>query len=132
MSESENEKVVREMVDAVNRHDVEAFLEYCADDVVAIYSSLNRYEGKEEWGRDLAHEWETVPDTNLRIMSMISGGNTVVLEWYWKGTITGDYHGIPATNKTYEAPGVWIIEFEKGKVKLVKYYWNPALMSDRN
>jgi ketosteroid isomerase-like protein len=78
LSEIDNEKVVREMVEVINRHDVEAFLELCADDVVAIYPLLNRYEGKEEWGKDLAHEWETIPDTNLRIMSIISQGNTVV------------------------------------------------------
>ena len=122
----ENEKVVRYLVDAINRHDVEAVLDLCTDDVVVIYSNLRRLY-KEEYGTDLAHEWETIPDTSLQIMSLISNGDIVVLEWYWKGTRTGEYHGRPATNKMYEAPGVFIIELEKGKIKLVKYYWNPAL-----
>ena len=55
---------------------------------------------------------------------MVSEGDTVWVEYTDTGTHKGAWAGIPATNKKVEYPLVLILDFEAGKVKLYKLYFD--------
>lgn len=122
MSESENGRVVREIFEAFNRHDLDAVMNHLADDVTAIWPDGTRRDRK-GIRKACAYLFEAFPDNRTRVDRMVSQGNTVVVEYIGVGTHKGEYLGIPATNKTYEMPIVWILDFEAGKVKLWKVYY---------
>ena len=47
---------------------------------------------------------------------MIASGNKLVKYWQFKGKHTGDFFGIPATNKNVDVIGCTIATIVKGKV----------------
>ena len=123
MSESENERVVLEFFEALDRGDVDTIMEHFADDSTVILATMQKFD-KEGLRKVLARWFVTFPDYKTHIDRMISQGNTVVAEYTYTMTHTGEYLGIPATNKKIEVPSVCIFDFEAGKVKLWKNYYN--------
>jgi len=55
------------------------------------------------------------PDKRYTVHDLIAEGDKVVARWTLQGTHTGDYMGIPATNKQISFNGIYIIRFENGK-----------------
>ena len=43
-------------------------------------------------------------------------GNKLVKHWNFKGTHTGRFFGIPATNKKVDIDGVTLVRMENGKI----------------
>ena len=128
MTETENERVVRDFWGAVNRHDIDGIINLLTDDFNVVYSNLRRLN-KDEYRRDLVHEFDAL-GSQIRIETMLSKGDTVVTECVWKGTHKKEYQGRPATNKTSEAPGAYFFELKDNKIRLIKYYWNPSTVFD--
>jgi steroid delta-isomerase-like uncharacterized protein len=124
MTESDNEKVVREIINAINHQDLDALLDHLTDDVTAYLSGFDEMVGKEGVRMSWAEWYTAFPDIVFRVNRVLSQNNTVVVESTGKGTHKGEIFGIPATNKKFEAVGVWIFDFEAGKVKLWKEYYN--------
>ena len=123
MTESENEKIVEKIVDALNRRDFEAYLTYFSDDVTFVMPS-GRTVDKEWFRKELPIGSPASPDQKTSIDRMVSQGDTVWVESTITGTHTADWYGMPAFNKKFEYPSVAIYNFEAGKVKLVKTYWD--------
>ena len=124
MNESESEKVVRNIVNAINRQDLDALLDYLADDVTAYLSGFDEIVGK-EGVRISWTEWYTAfPDVVFRVDRMLSQTNTVVVEIIGTGTHKGGILGVPATDKKFEGVGIWVFDFDDGKVMLWKEYYN--------
>jgi steroid delta-isomerase-like uncharacterized protein len=124
MTEIENEKVVREIVNTINCQDLDALLDYLADDVTAYLSGFDEIVGKEGVRMSWVEWYTAFPDIVFRVDRMLSQNNTVVVESTGTGTHKGEILGIPETNKKFEAVGIWIFDFENGKVKLWKEYYN--------
>ena len=122
MSESENERVVKKIFEAYNRHDWDAMMDHFSDDATAVWPNGSR--GDKEGIRKQNDALAIFPDSRVQVDRMVSQGNTVVVEWTFTGTHRGEWLGIPATNKKVENLGVWILDFEAGKVKLKKVYFN--------
>lgn len=118
-----NERIVRELLDALNRHDIDAYLEYYADDATLIEYSGRRID-KESIRKTMSNAFVAFPDLEYIFERMVSQGNVVVVESTGRGTHEGEYHGLPATNNKFELPRVTIYDFENGKVKQVKTYAN--------
>lgn len=122
MAESENEKVVRKMIAAYNNGDVDAWLSLGTDDMVYVGPSGTRHD--KAMTRQVFITFQKAFHTSQRIERIVSHGNTVWAETNQMLQHRGEYLGIPATNKTIELPGVTIVDFEAGKIKLSKYYVN--------
>ncbi len=56
------------------------------------------------------------PDLTITIDDVITEGDKAVVRWTARGVHTGDYHGIPATNRQIEITGVNIGRYEQGKI----------------
>ena len=128
MSESVNEKTVKSFIDGINRQNIKALENLFSEDLVVIYPDL-RKEDKTDYLKHWAHEWGAFPDGYATIEHILSKGDIVMTEWHWKGTWKKEYQGRPPTNKAYESiPGVFVIELENAKIKLIRYYWLPQLL----
>ena len=123
MTERENEKIVEKLIEAANRHDTEAQMSCYSDDVKVVMPS-GRTADKEKLRKEIPIGCLAIPDRKVRIDRMISQGDTVWVEFTITGTQTEDWYGIPATNIKFEYPSVAIYDFEAGKVKLIKSYFD--------
>ncbi|MGW4031363.1 ester cyclase [Streptomyces sp. NPDC004838] len=56
------------------------------------------------------------PDLVIRIEDQIAEEDRVLTRWVARGTLTGDFMGIPATGRFAEFGGVGIDRFENGKI----------------
>lgn len=124
MPEREKERIVRKIFEALDRHDVDDYLDYFADNVVYVDADGNSV-GKEGVQKEIVGLLESFPDLRVRIDHMVSRFDTVWVEWTAKGTHRRDLPGMPVTNKTFETQAVWICVIKSGKVKIWKVYYNP-------
>ena len=123
MTERENERIVQKIIEAVNRHDIDAMMDYVADDGIRIGASGTTYD-YEGIRKEFADAFAAFPDLITSVDRTVSQGNTVWVEGTVMATHKGELLGIPATNKKVDWPFVWIFDFEAGKVKLWKEYFN--------
>lgn len=55
-------------------------------------------------------------DIEFTIKDVFGMGNKLVKHWNFKGTHTGTFFGIPATNKKVDIDGVSLVRMESGKI----------------
>ena len=55
-------------------------------------------------------------DVSFTIKDVFGMGNKLVKHWNFKGTHTGIFFGIPATNKKVDIDGVTLVRMENGKI----------------
>ena len=69
-----------------------------------------------------------MPDVKGAVNNAFVTGNTVVLEVTWKGTHTGPLEGpkgtIPATGKRQTTRAGWVMNFDSGKIKESRHYFD--------
>lgn len=103
--------VVRKMEDAVNRHDVDAFMRLCADDVVWETTTPpdgDRYEGAiavRAGGEALFRE---SPNAKFETEELTTSGESAVVRWRYTWSEGGDSSG--------HVRGVDLIKVRDGKV----------------
>ena len=123
VSESENERIVREAFAMYNRGDVDAFLDLFAEDATYV-DPFGYVHDREGFRRILVNGKKAFTDRSWLIERMVSQGHTVWVESTWTATHRGTYLWTPATNKTVQLQTVSIIDVKAGKVKLWKEYEN--------
>jgi len=111
---------LRGLLDAFNRHDLDAIMEYFADDCVLYLPRGDRprgamFEGKAAVRRGLATRFEGLPDVHYGDDRHWVCGDLGVSEW----TITGT----AAAGKRIEARGVDLLEFRDGKIVRKDSFW---------
>lgn len=92
----------------------------------AVYSEIHSKEFIAHAGRnnaDLAADlqfakaWrQAFPDGQYSIDRVIAEGDFVVVQFTGRGTNTGPWHGMPATGKPMEIPGIGIYRIAEGKI----------------
>ncbi len=124
MTESENEKIVKEMFAAYNRRDIDFIINNFADDLILVMPSGETI-GKDELPQVYSMLFDVFQDGKWSTPRVISKSNVVAVEILVEGTHTGEFLGIPATDKKIEIHVVWFIDFnEEGKIERVIDYWN--------
>ena len=111
---------VTAIVDAFNRHDVDAIMSYCADDVVWVMA-----RGPEPWGRKyegaaavrgaLVDRFASIPDARWIDGTDYVLGDSAVSEWTLVGTTT--------KGEKLEILGCDLWKFRDGKVIKKDTYW---------
>jgi steroid delta-isomerase-like uncharacterized protein len=129
MAEQDLIRAARGVVDAFNASDWErckaALVPDSLYDEVATSRSLKGVA-------DIIPCWqawkEAMPDVKGSVTNAIATGNTVVLEVTWKGTHTGRLTGpkgtIPATGKQQTTRASWVLNFDGGKIKESRHYFD--------
>jgi steroid delta-isomerase-like uncharacterized protein len=117
MSEA-NKVVVRRIVEEVwngKKHD--RIDEFYAEDFVNVDPSSPGVKNLEQFKNWVAEMNAGFPDEQVTIEDLIAEGDKVVKQWSAKSTHTGDFMGIPPTNKKTNMSGITIYRIVEGKVK---------------
>src|SRR5215203_3698183 len=109
-----NGDLVKQLIEAENSHDVEKLVALMTDDVVRqTYAGLV----------------EATPDLRTEAKSWITSDKSFALEWVLTATQKGDLPGIPASGKHFSIIGCSFGEFEDGKLKGRRDYWDYAALA---
>ena len=108
-------------------HGLEKLFSLFTDDCV--YEDLGTgtlTRGKEELKAFFEAVFRAAPDFKVELTSHFVAGNWAGAEWTWSGTQTGDFPGIPATNKYACVRAASVFELQGNKFKRCSDYWNMA------
>jgi ketosteroid isomerase-like protein len=120
MAEPVTREVMQGFLDAFNRHDLDAIMEYFADDCVfymprGAKPRGDRYVGKEAVRAGLATRFQGIPDVHYGDDQHWVGENFGVSEW----TLTGT----SAAGQKIEVRGCDLLEFAGGKITRKDSFW---------
>jgi steroid delta-isomerase-like uncharacterized protein len=119
--------VIKATVEAWNRHDLDALGKYFEPDVVlerpGFESPLKGLPAFRKFDEDFLAAF---PDARSEIRTLISEGDTVILEFLMRGHQTGTFKMHPPTGKEISIPIVEIFTFKKGKISTVRRYLDTA------
>lgn len=120
MSEHVTVETLKEFLNAFNRHDLDAIMDYFADDCV-LYTPRgpsprgNRFVGKNEVRVGLAKRFEGIPDVHYGEDRHWACGDLGVSEWTLTGTST--------SGQPIEVRGIDLLEFSQGKITRKDSFW---------
>lgn len=113
MSTEANKALVKRFIDAANAHD-EAQLD-----------TLLAPELAERWRQSvLPFLRGTFAGHHMLIKNMIADGDHVVVRIRTTGLHSGEWHGIPATNKPWANDGVYFVRAVDGKIVEIESLFN--------
>jgi ketosteroid isomerase-like protein len=120
MSKRVTVELLRAFLDAFNRHDLDAIMEFFADDCVfymprGSVPRGDRYVGKDEVRAGLAKRFAGIPNVHYGNDVHWACGDFGVSEWTITGTTTG--------GTRVEARGVDLLEFVDGKITRKDSFW---------
>jgi steroid delta-isomerase-like uncharacterized protein len=120
MSEQVTSELLKEFLDAFNRHDLDSIMNFFADDCVfymprGAKPRGDRFVGKNDVRSGLAKRFEGIPDVHYGDDQHWVCGNFGVSEWTLTGTsVSGKY---------IEVRGVDLLEFDQGKITRKDSFW---------
>jgi hypothetical protein len=120
MSEHVTEDLLKDFLDAFNRHDLDSIMGFFADDCVfymprGAKPRGDRYVGKNEVRAGLATRFEGLPDVHYGDDQHWVCGNFGVSEWTLTGTTV--------SGQRIEVRGVDLLEFAQGKITRKDSFW---------
>lgn len=120
MSERVTVELLKGFLDAFNRHDLDAIMEFFADDCVFYMPRGagprgDRYAGKKDVRAGLATRFEGLPDVHYGDDRHWACGDVGVSEWTLTGTT--------ASGTRLEVRGVDLLEFAGGKITRKDSFW---------
>ena len=129
MSDQNPAQLATALVTAFNNNDWDAYRQnLTADSVYDEVGTSRKLEGVEAVVEALKGWKEAFPDVKGTIGNTMSTGNTAVLEVSWTGTHTGPLQGptgtIPATGKQQTTRSGWVLDFDGGKLKQSRHYFD--------
>jgi steroid delta-isomerase-like uncharacterized protein len=127
MTSDNNENVLQQMIEAENSHDLEKILALMTDDVIiedVPFGMVNN--GKDSVKQGFAALYNAIPNFKVEPKSWVTNDKSFALEAIFAGTQTGNLHGLPATAKGFSVRACSFGEFENGKIKGRRDYWDSA------
>lgn len=120
MSEQVTIELLKGFLEAFNRHDLDAIMDYFAEDCVFYMPRGagprgNRFDGKQAVRAGLSKRFEGIPDVHYGDDRHWVCGDLGVSEWTLTGTTT--------LGQRIEVRGVDLLEFAQGKVIRKDSFW---------
>ena len=115
MSTETNKELVRKSVEALNRGDVEGYLDCTADDHIHHGVGDLKPGDKAAAEQFLRGASTALPDEQITIEDLFAEGDTVVKRYSVRGTHSGEFAGVPGTGKKVTLHGVTIYRIKNGK-----------------
>ena len=120
MSKPVTVDLLKEFLDAFNRHDLDAIMEFFAEDCVFYMPRGagprgNRYVGKKDVREGLATRFQGLPDVHYGEDRHWACGDFGVSEWTLTGTLP--------SGKRLEVRGVDLLEFAQGRITRKDSFW---------
>ena len=120
MSDHVTSEIMKEFLEAFNRHDLVSIMDYFADECVfymprGAKPRGDRYAGKNEVRSGLSKRFEGIPDVHYGDDRHWACGNFGVSEWTLSGT--------SVSGQQIEVRGVDLLEFAHGKITRKDSFW---------
>ena len=116
MAYEQNKAIARRFIQELfNEGKVDEAKNFVAPDI--IYHGLEELRGLEDFKKWIIEDRKTFPDLEVTIVEDMAEGNNVAVRWTLKATHEGDFAGLPASHKKFEAHGADIFHFENNKIK---------------
>jgi steroid delta-isomerase-like uncharacterized protein len=108
---------VDEFFAAFGRHDVDAIIRLCTDDVVEDVTGVGPVEGTDNERAFLGELFAAFPDLSVEVKRMLVSYDTVAVEWVRRGSFTGrPFLGLPASDKAFESRAVGVFELHGDRI----------------
>jgi steroid delta-isomerase-like uncharacterized protein len=125
MSEQDNMKVARQVIDAWNAHDPEQLMKQADEKYIAesdtIPAPITGAQGLREFMKIYVTAF---PDIQFAIDQMFADGDFVTTRWTARGTHRGALMGIPATERRTVTRGCTVSQYKNGKGIHDWIYWD--------
>ncbi|MGB6673195.1 MAG: ester cyclase [Candidatus Nitrosopolaris sp.] len=116
MAYEQNKAIARRFIQELfNEGKVDEAKNFVTPDI--IYHGLEELRGLEDFKKWIIEDRKTFPDLEVTIVEDMAEGNNVAVRWTLKATHEGDFAGLPASHKKFEAHGAEIFHFENSKIK---------------
>jgi steroid delta-isomerase-like uncharacterized protein len=120
-----NDNLLKELIETENSHNVEKVLSLMADDIVFADVTFGIItEGKDAFKQGYIGFITAAPDFKLEPKSWVTSDRSFAIEMVYSGTQKGDFPGLPATGKRFSIRMCSFGEFENGKIKGRRDYWD--------
>jgi steroid delta-isomerase-like uncharacterized protein len=127
---SNNENLLKELIEAENSHDIERILAPTADDGLIEDVPFGMVmKGKDGVKQGFTGFFTAVPDFKVEPKSWVTSDKSFAVEVILTGTQKGDLPGLSATEKSFSVRGCSFGEFENGKIKGRRDYWDSASLT---
>jgi steroid delta-isomerase-like uncharacterized protein len=114
--EEESIAAVLRRVDAVNSMDLDSLDEHYTEDYAEHNAFGGMLPGLEGVKQTLTQFFAGMPDQHFEVDDIFAEGTKVVVRGTVTATHTGDFFGIPASNKRLSWSGIEIVDVRDGKV----------------
>jgi steroid delta-isomerase-like uncharacterized protein len=127
---SNNDSLLKELIEAENSHDIQKMLILMTDDVVIEDVPFGMVmKGKDGVKQGFTGFLNAATDFKVEPKSWVTNDRSFAVEVIFTGTQTADLPGLPATEKYFSVRGCSFGEFENRKVKGRKDYWDSAALT---
>lgn len=128
-------EVAERAFEAYNSGDVEAFMEFYADDAVLSFPGVpeGTIRGRDAIRQNWADQRAAFPDGHITTEVLVVEGDTVADEFTYTGTSTGpiampDGSTMPATGRRIEMKGMQLLQLRDGRVIRHDLFLDSAVM----
>jgi steroid delta-isomerase-like uncharacterized protein len=130
MSEADNRRLVEELYDALNAHDLDRLSKLYDDSYLLECDSFpGPIRGPEGAKRTTATYLTAFPDLHFEVQQVIATGDHVVTRWRATGTNNGEFNGMPPTGRRVCINGCSVAEIRNGRmIKSVMYFDQLSLL----
>jgi steroid delta-isomerase-like uncharacterized protein len=116
MDRERNKEAKKRYFDAFNAQDLEAIDELFAPDYVLHLAGAPDVQGSESLRQMVAQSFSNLSDAILRVEDMVAEGDKVVTRWTMTATHSGEFMGVPPTDRRLTMSGIIIDRFVDGRV----------------
>ncbi len=119
--EEQNKELVKRIFEGLNERNADIYQELYAPDYAWYFPSINpKPLSREEEHGFVKILWDAFHDINWSIEELIAKDDRIIARFIARGTHTGEFQGIPATENKFESSGSWIARIENGKLVEVR------------
>lgn len=111
------EAAARIIEEFINKNNPSVADELFADDFINHSPQFGVAPDRDGLKQMIAMSHQAFPDLHMTIEDIITENDKVVVRMRTTGTFTGEFLGVPPTNKSMNYPQISIIRFEDRKVK---------------
>ena len=103
--------------DIINKGNLDLINNTTFDDSITMVYSPENIVGIDDFKAYYSNFVTGFSNVEFTIVDVFGQGDKIVKHWKFKGTHSGDFFGIPATNNEIDVEGVTLVEMKNGKIR---------------
>ena len=125
----QREEALRNLLDAQNRHDVDASLACFAHPRYELVGNQRVYEGADEVRRYYATTFGAFPDLTFELIEAHHADDSLVVEMWMSGSHLGSRHDFEATGKRFKCRMAAVFQFRDTALVGARIYYDTGTIA---